>query len=186
MPAPSGAILHPLAGLSPRTRFLRTGQRRLVRPLLAAGMILAGTSCRVFLGIGGAATWWQGNGVSACGPAAVYRINGGPMQIDGGCAGFLSVPPMHVIVAVGSEIDVHITEEGAGARGTKLIPIYPTPSSNDTSVLVATSVADGGSTESFLAVGPGTATLMTNGLCQLSPTSQNRDAPCPVLEVGVS
>ena len=110
--------------------------------------------------------------MSACGPPAVYRINGGALQPVGDCAGRLLSPPTHVIVAVGSEVDVHITEEGSGSSGNQLVPIYPTPSSDNTSVLKPTSVADGGATESFVAVGPGTANVVTS--------SQ------PVLEVGVS
>jgi len=78
-------------------------------------------------------------------------------------------------VAVGSEVDVHITDE----------KMYPTPSTNDSSVLEATAVADGGSTESFRAVGTGTAVLTTKGMCILSDASPNAVAPCPVLEVGV-
>jgi hypothetical protein len=110
--------------------------------------------------------------VSACGPPAVYRIDGGALQPVGDCAGRLLTPPMHVIVAVGSEIDVHIAEEGSGPSGDQLVPIYPTPSSDNTAVLEPTSIADGGATEAFVAVGPGTAGVVTS--------SQ------PVLEVGVS
>jgi hypothetical protein len=186
VPAPAGPVLHPLAGLSPGSRFLRTGGGRLVRTVLAAGVVAAVVSCGSPAS-DGTTTWWQGTGgASACGPAAVYRINSGPIEIAGGCAGFLAVPATHVVVAVGSKVDVHITEEAKGSDGNELVPIYPTPSSNNPSVLESTSVADGGSTESFLAVGPGTADLMTTGLCALSPASANVDAPCPMLQVGVS
>ncbi len=187
LPAPAGAILHPLAGLSPGPRFLRTRQGRLVQFLVAGGIALAVASCGASPASGGTTTWWQGTGgVSACGPPAVYRVNGGSLQTAGDCAGILLVPPAHVIVAVGSEVDVHIAQEGSGSDGTQLVPIYPTPSSNNTSVLKPGSVADGASTESFVAVGPGTADVMTRAFCLVSPTLPDVDEACPVLEVGVS
>jgi hypothetical protein len=133
----------------------------------------------------GTTTWWQGRGVSTCGTPAVYRINTEAVESLGDCAGLLGVPPARVTLAPGSELDIHITEEGAGNGGTQPVPIYPTPSSDDATVLVATSVADGGSTESFLAVGAGTAVLETVGLCMESQTQPDTDASCPVLEVGV-
>jgi hypothetical protein len=166
---------------------MRTVVGRLVWIAITVGIAIAIVSC----GTGapasrGTTTWWQGRGASACGVPAVYRINTGTVESLGDCAGLLYVPPAHVTVALGSEIDIHITEEGVGDAGTELAPIYPTPSSSDATVIVATRVAEGGSTESFLAVGAGTAELETSGLCMVSGSAPNTDAPCPVLEVGVS
>jgi hypothetical protein len=164
-----------------------TGLGRLVRAVITGGIAIAIVSCGGSAPVtGGTTTWWLGQGASACGIPAVYRINSGTVVSAGDCAGLLLVPPAHVTVAPGSEIDVHITEEGVGVAGTRLAPIYPTPSSTDATVLVATRVADGGSTESFLAVGAGTAELETNGLCMVAASSPTTDAACPVLKVGVS
>ncbi len=108
------------------------------------------------------------------------------MQTAGDCAGLLLIPPVHVIVAVGSEVDVHIAQDESASSGTQLVPMYPMPSSDDTSVLKATSVSDGGSTELFVAVGPGTANVMTRAYCLVSPSLPDVDEACPVLEVSVS
>jgi hypothetical protein len=133
-------------------------------------------------------SWWvgTGGGVSSCGPPAVYRVNGGALHAVGSCAGILFIPPTHVTVAVGGEVDVHITEEPSGPTGNHLVPIYPTPFSDDTSVLVPTSVADGGATESFIAVGSGAANVLTRAWCLVTQEQPDVDTTCPVLAVGVS
>jgi hypothetical protein len=124
--------------------------------------------------------------VSACGPPAYYRVNAGPSHEVGGCDGTLIIPPAKVIVAVGSEVDVHIAQEGSGPSGDHIVPIYPTPSSDNTTVLEPKTVSNGGATESFVAVGNGTADVMTQGFCQVSGATTDPIRPCPVLEVGVS
>jgi hypothetical protein len=165
---------------------VRTARGRLVHLALLAWILVAVTSCALVPALGSATSWWRGDGISACGPPAVYRVDGGPEHPVGDCAGLLVVPPTHVTVAVGSEVDVHVTEEGVGPTGAQLAPIFPTPTSTDSLVLNATSIADGGSTESFLAVGPGTADLLTKGLCLISDTAPDAVAICPLIEVGVS
>jgi hypothetical protein len=186
--APADPVLHSLAGLATGIDPVRTGLGRLVTTAVTIGVGVAVVSCGSAgaLTSSGTTTWWQGRGVSMCGSPAVYRINAGKVELLGDCAGVLLVPGVHVTVAPGSEIDIHIAQEGSGPAGTQLVPIYPTPSSTDGTVLVATRVADGGSTESFVAVGAGTAEIETNGLCSVSATSPNVDALCPVMEVGVS
>jgi hypothetical protein len=175
VPAPADPLLHALAGLRAGPGLTSASRGRLAGGVLAAVTTVTVASCATVTvpahTVG--TTWWQGSGgVSACGPPAVYRVNGGPLQSVGDCAGHLLTPPTHVIVAVGGEVDVHIAEEGSGPSGDQLAPIFPTPSSDDTSVLKPTSIDDGGATESFVAVGPGTANVVTD--------SQS------VLEVGVS
>jgi hypothetical protein len=153
---------------------------------IAIGVALVSCGSAGTLSSSGTTTWWRGGGVTACGSPAVYRINSGKVELLGDCAGILLVPGVHVTVAPGSEIDIHVTQEGSGPEGTHLVPIYPTPSSTDETVLVATRVEDGGSTESFVALGAGNAEIETNGACLVSATSPTVSASCPVLEVSVS
>jgi hypothetical protein len=131
------------------------------------------------------ANWWQTTGTSACGPPASYRIDSVPLHYLGDCAGYLIDPPVKVTLAIGGVLDIHITEEASGPDGRLLVPIYPTPASANTSVLVATAVSDGGATESFRAVGVGSADVTTAASCLISPTVVATDKRCPVLLVVV-
>jgi hypothetical protein len=133
----------------------------------------------------GTTTWWDRTGASACGTPAVYRIDGGPLQYAGDCAGYLIDPPAKVALRIGEVLDVHVVEEASGSNGSQLIPIYPTPSSSDTSVLEVTSVSDAGSTESLQVVGAGSAWVVTTGSCVLPTTAIAVDVHCPVLLVVV-
>jgi hypothetical protein len=129
--------------------------------------------------------WWQTGGASACGYPAAYRINGGSLHELGDCAAYLIEPPTKVTLKIGGVLDVHITQEASGDSGSQLVPIYPIPSSTNTSVLVATAVSDGGSSESFEAVGAGSASMTTVASCLVSSTVVATDKRCPVLLVVV-
>ncbi len=186
--APADPLVHPLAGLRAQLQLTSARRYSLVGSVLAAVTLAVVTSsCGAAPSGTTTSAWWQGTGgASACGTPAYYRVNGGPSQDLGGCDGVLFIPPAQVIIAVGSEVDVHIAQEGSGPSGDQLVPIYPTPSSDNTTVLEPKTVSDRGSTESFVAVGSGTADLMTQGFCQVSGAITDPVRPCPVLEVGVS
>jgi hypothetical protein len=156
--------------------------------VLAALVLCAVTSCAsgTLPASTGSTTWWHTTGTSACGSPAMYRVNDGSVSYAGDCAGNLLIPPPTAMLAVGGQIDVHMVEEGSGPTGTHLVPVWPIPSSSNQSILRVTSVTDGGSTETFLAVGGGTTDLVTKALCVDSPTSPSTNQPCPVLQVVVS
>jgi hypothetical protein len=187
LPAPADPLLHPLAGLRAGPKLTSTRRSSLVGGIVAGLTLVVVTSCGAALSGTTASNWWDTTGgVSACGTPASYRVDAGPSQEVGSCAGIFVIPPAHVIVAVGSEVDVHLAQEGSGPSGDELVPIYPTPWSDNTTVLESEIVSDGGATESFIAVGPGTANVTTQAFCLVSGATTDPAKPCPVLEVGVS
>jgi hypothetical protein len=48
----------------------------------------------------------------------------------GNCAATLLVPAMKVTLDVGQRIDVHMTEEGTGPHGNRMVPAIPLPASS--------------------------------------------------------
>jgi hypothetical protein len=101
----------------------------------------------------------------------------------GECASNLLDPPTAVKVRVGEEVDVHMTEE-MGTSGS-LVPMYPSPTSSDAAVLQRVALTDGGQSATFLAEAPGTAMIMTSGLCLNTQTFRQTFGACPVLAVTV-
>ena len=138
------------------------------------------------LGVAACATpapWWDGSGLSACGPPAVYRVDSGARASLGDCAGVFVVPPAVLKMKPGQEVDVHMTESESFAR--KLAPEDPPPSSSDRAVLTPTGLTDGGSTIGFRAGAPGTAMLTTTALCIDVVSNAETKGQCPVLSVMV-
>lgn len=127
--------------------------------------------------------WWSRSGVSSCGWPAMYLANG-TVGWAGDCAANLGSLPNSVKVKVGDTVEVHMLAEVGPTGG--IVPIYPTPTSDDAGVLARVSVSDSGTTAGFRAVAPGTARIMTTGECTDSQTLQQTFGACPVLEVTVT
>jgi hypothetical protein len=128
-----------------------------------------------------AVAWWQTSGVSACGIPIVYRLDEGPRTDVGNCAAVLLKPAPEVTMRVGQEVDLHITTETSSGQ-----PIYQPPRSSDSGVLAMIDSADKGATAEYRAIGTGTATLTTTGLCLDSRTLKESDGSCPVISVTVT
>jgi hypothetical protein len=128
--------------------------------------------------------WWEqgGTGVTSCGDLAVYQVAG---VIHGrSCPGILSDPAQGTVVGVGSDIDVHVTEEeSATAPGP--VSIMPIPQSSNSSVLRRVSVSDGGSSATYRAQEPGTVQLLTRMFCWHTATTTETEGTCPLLTVTV-
>jgi len=130
--------------------------------------------------------WWSHmNG--ACGSPAQVRI-GGHVMLVGNCAGMLLVPAQQVTLDVGQRIDVHMTEEGMGPHGNRMVPAIPLPASSRASVLMRGAISPDRATGTYRAVGPGHAVLTSSSTFCLH-TRHHRDrettGSCPVIEVTV-
>ena len=137
---------------------------------------------------GQAATWWvwaPGGGKTACGVAALYRIDDGQPVLIGNCAAMLFTSPTDVRVHVGQEIDLHMTTE-MPVGASPPVPVYPLPASPDDAVLRLIAQEDGVSTGRSPAVAPGDVVLTTSGLCTDDRTMQQTSGACPVLHVTVT
>lgn len=154
-------------------------RRLLLLTVVAGGVMVAGAIAAVGLASRWS-PWWYTSGPSACGAPAEYRIDGGPAQPFGGCAGVFSEPPASARVRVGQEIDVHMSEDASGHPG------FPAPTSANADVLTRGSPQDGGATVSFRARSPGMALLATRALCQvLPPPAADELTTCAILAVTV-
>ena len=147
--------------------------------LASCGVVHAGASS-------GGRPWWP-TGVSMCGPPAQVRLHGHVMPI-GNCAGMLLVPPQQVTLDVGQRIDVHMTEEGAGPHGNKLVPVMPLPRSSRPSVVMRSAISPDRATATYRAVRPGRAVLTSSRtFCLHTRHQRDREttASCPVVKVVV-
>jgi len=100
----------------------------------------------------------------------------------------LLVPAMKVTVHVGQTIDVHMTEEGAGPHGNRLVPGTPLPQSSRQSVLKRGAISANRATGTYDAVRSGSAALPPSPLfCLHDRHHRDREttASCPVIEVTV-
>ena len=135
----------------------------------------------------GGRPWWVQTRASACGPPAWVRLGGHVMPV-GNCAGMLLVPAMKVTAHVGQRIDVHMTEEGMGPHGNRMVPAIPLPRSSRPSVLTRGAVSTGQATATFRAVRSGHAVLASSPTFCLH-TRHHRDREttdrCPIIEVTV-
>jgi hypothetical protein len=127
--------------------------------------------------------WWGTDGTSFCVPAANYRL-GGRVGGIGSCAGLLGDPaaPSTITLAVGQEIDLHMTVIPASES-----PHYSLPWSTAPAIVDQAAVLDA-ATATYLALSPGTAVLWTTGpWCMTStPTGvQEGMAPCPLAKIHV-
>ena len=107
----------------------------------------------------------------------------------GNCAGMLVVPGQHVTVHVGQQIDVHMTEEGTGPHGSRMVPAIPLPHSSSPAVLIPGAISPDRATGTYRAARPGHAALTSpRTFCLI--TGQRRASHeivgnCPVIEVTV-
>lgn len=100
----------------------------------------------------------------------------------------LGVPAQRVTLEVGQRIDVHMTEEGSGPQGNKLVPAMPLPASSRPSVLSRTAISPDRATATYRAAGPGQAALTSSrAFCLHTRHHQFREttSSCPVIEVTV-
>jgi hypothetical protein len=65
------------------------------------------------------------------------------------------------------------------------VPFSPSPTSSDAAVLERVALTDLGESATFLAVSPGTALIMSGGICMDAKTFQQTFGACPVLGVTV-
>lgn len=146
--------------------------------LAACGVVHAGSAS-------GARPWWSQSG--SCGFPALVRLPGRVMNV-GTCTGFLEIPAPRVTMDVGQRIDVHMTEEGAGPSGNRLVPMIPLPRSSRPSVATPGAISADRATGTYRAVGPGHAVLMSRaGACLVTRHRELQRATggCPVIEVTV-
>lgn len=135
---------------------------------------------------GAASPWWAWPpGVTTCGAPALLRIDAGPPQRLGDCAGSLLAAPAIVAIRVGQEIDLHMTTD-ASDGDMSAPPSSALPSSPDDSILRLLSTADNGATGRYLATAPGDLVLFTIGTCVDVATGQQTQGACPVLRVKVT
>lgn len=153
--------------------------RRRVELLLALTGVAAGLT-----GCSSQQPWWSmGTGTSACGFPAFYRVVG-QVAPAGDCAGNLYDPAVAVTLKVGQQVDVHMTEEET-ARSSELVPMFPVPTSSDSTVLQRMAGGDN-ATATYRAEAPGTAQLLSpSTFCTDAGTGRQSSRPCPVLTVTV-
>jgi hypothetical protein len=135
----------------------------------------------------GGRPWWVQVRASACGPPAWVRFGGHVVPV-GNCAGMLLVPAMKVTVHVGQRIDVHMTEEGAGPHGNRMVPATPLFQSSRQSVLKRGAISANRATGTYDAVRSGYAALTSSyAFCLHIRRHRDRETTgsCPVIEVTV-
>lgn len=128
--------------------------------------------------------WWKQTGASACGSPALVRVAGRVMSV-GSCAGSFWLPAKKVRLHVGEAIDIHVTEEPAGASGNRLIPVFPLPHSLDSSVLKRTATSADRATATYSAEHPGEAMLVSRASCMGPGLNGKPRDNCPVVNVTV-
>jgi hypothetical protein len=125
--------------------------------------------------------WWYESGDSACGNPGMIRVDGQVTNL-GGCDGNLA-RARTVSVRRGARIDIHMIEQDTSAG---FQPVIPLPTSTNIKALRLVSHSNGRAGASYLAVGPGSATLVsTTQFCDRGRTRQEL-APCPVIRVLVT
>ena len=133
---------------------------------LAAGSAKASGTSGQSAGTGGSAVsggtaasgrpWWNLGPPTPCAVAALLRANG-RVQGTGTCMGDLSSLAAKITLAVGQQVDVHMT----GVTGSESGPHgYPLPHSTRPSVLMPGAVGPDPLTQTFRAVHPGQAVLL--------------------------
>jgi hypothetical protein len=147
------------------------------------GAVSAVLACVLMAG-GGTGSWWKQTGTTTCGLPALVRVAGHVMPV-GNCAGSFWVPAEKVTLHVGEVIDVHMTQEPAGASASRLVPAYPLPHGLGSAVLKRIATSPDKATATYKAQHPGHVTLLTRASC-LGPglNAKVRDN-CPVLSVTV-
>ena len=162
-----------------------------VRYPFVAALMLAGAGLLASCGVAhagagsGGRGWWSQSG--SCAFPAVVRVPGRVMNV-GTCTGFLEIPAPRVTLDVGQQIDVRMTEEGAGPSGKRLVPMFPLPRSSRPSVVTPGAISADRATGTYRAVRPGHAVLMSRaGACVVTRhrESQKATGSCPVVEVTV-
>jgi len=133
-----------------------------------------------------AGPWWS-HMSGACGPPAQVRI-GEQVMLVGNCAMMLVIPAQQVTLEVGQRIDVHMTEEGMGSHGNRMVPAIPLPASSRPSVLMRSAISPDRATGTYRAIRPGQAVLTSSPtFCLHTCHHQDRETTrsCPVIEVSV-
>jgi hypothetical protein len=140
---------------------------------LALGFLLLATGCHH------APHWWALGHETACGPEMAIRIDG-QVTFIGNCAGQLVIPAKQVIVHVGDEFDVHVTQEQSGE------PVLALPKPTST-VLRLVRTDNSNAVETFRAIAPGKSGLIskTDAPCQLLRNGRDRPGPCVAVDVHV-
>lgn len=95
---------------------------------------------------------------------------------------------MRLTAHVGQRIDVHMTEEGMGPHGNRLVPAIPLPRSSRPSVLTRGAISADRATATFQAVRSGHAVLASStAFCLHIRHHGDRETTgrCPVIEVTV-
>jgi len=150
-----------------------------------AGACLLGSCGATHALISGASAsrpWWYRTGVTTCATPALVRVDGQVIPV-GDCAGMFLVPAQQVTVQVGQQIDVRMTEESAGPSGNQLVPMFPLPRSSRPAVLTDGTVSQDRASETYRAIRPGHAVLVTRALCLVG--GGEISGSCPVLEITV-
>ena len=150
--------------------------------LVAAGLLV---SCGAVHASSTSKPWWSRMGGGNCGTPGLVNLDGRVMPV-GDCAALLTIPALKVTMQVGQQIDVHLMQEDTGAGTGRMIPIYPLPHSSHPSVLTSGAVSADKATQTYRALQPGQAVLISHGLC----LDRHRKRPeftgsCPVIVVTV-
>jgi hypothetical protein len=136
----------------------------------APAHVQATTGARLQIGRG---PWWSQGAVTPCGPPALVRAAG--HVLGAGCGQFSS-PPLKVTLAVGQQVDVHMS---LGAL----------PHSSRPSVLAPGAMTGNGATQTYRAGRPGQAVLSSGSrACLIFRHPQARrptTRTCPVVAVTV-
>jgi hypothetical protein len=172
----------------PRRRPVRgAGLRRAAVAVFTAATAGLLASCSV--AHAGAASsgrpWWSQSG--SCGFPARVRLPGRVINA-GTCTAFLEIPAQKVTLDVGQHIDVHMTEEGTGPSGNRLVPMIPLPRSARPSVVTPGAISADRATGTYRAVHPGHAALVSRDqacLVTRHREPQKATGSCPVLEITV-
>jgi hypothetical protein len=149
---------------------------------LAMGLVLAGGE---WTWQGQTKGWWGTDGGSYCIPAAAYRVSARVRGIGPCMTTLFDPPPVTITLAVGQALDLHMT-----VTASRRVPWYPLPWSTAPTVLTIDSASDAADA-TYLALTPGTVTLMTVGSCTPTATTPTGigpgfTGPCPVANVRVT
>lgn len=153
-------------------------------PAVAALVVATGLLGSCGVTHAGGRPWWSQSG--SCGSPAVVRLPGHVLNV-GTCAGSLQIPASVVTLDVGQQIDVHMTEE-ADPSGNRMVPVIPLPRSSRVSVVAPGAIGADRATETYRAVRPGRAVLMSHTqACFLVHHRKpgTTTGSCPVVEITV-
>ena len=132
----------------------------------------------------GSTPWWKQTGTSSCGPPALVLVAGRVMGV-GSCAGSFWLLAKKVTLHVGGVIDIHMTEEPAGASGNRLVPVAPLPHNSGSFVLKRTAISPDRATATYKAEHPGHVMLVSRASCMGPGLNGKIRDGCPVLNVTV-